>query len=198
MNEFLKDYTIINNLPYGYNFWDQNVRQLRKYRDWFIENKENRLDGLQKAYYAFCGKYLDFTPESLKDLGEFFLHAIETEKLPPEEYAAKRAQFPPEIPIDDFELTVRSLSIIVDVGIYLGEVMIRNNKNLCWEQYISRNKKEYERGHMVIKLNDSLAPYMNPIPITHTIGLKLTHNKFSKEDIFNIYNFHVGRIDNDG
>ncbi|MDE5555403.1 MAG: hypothetical protein K2J10_09510, partial [Muribaculaceae bacterium] len=65
INDFLKDYHIINNLPYGFDFYNQGLRQIRKHGKWFFENKEQRLAELQNAYHAFCGKYLDYTPESL-------------------------------------------------------------------------------------------------------------------------------------
>ena len=194
MTDFLKDYHIINNLPYGFDFYNQGLRQIRKHGKWFFENKEQRLAELQNAYHAFCGKYLDYTPESLKGLGEFFIQAINTEKLSPEEYATKRAECPPEIPIYDYRFTLRSKSIIVDTGIYLGEVMIRNHKNLYWEQNIT-NKRDLEHGYMVISINhNKYAPYINPIWVIDTMGWKVARNTFFPMGIFDLYNVYCEEV----
>lgn len=76
MTKFLKDYHIINNLPYGFDFYNQGLRQLRAHSKWFFENKDQRLAELQNTYHAFCGKYLDYTPESLKGLGKFLCRPL--------------------------------------------------------------------------------------------------------------------------
>ena len=39
----------------------------------------------------------------------------------------------------------------VDIGIYFGEVFIKNHEGLKWEQYITRSKYDMDIGHMVIK-----------------------------------------------
>lgn len=195
MNDFLKDYHIINNLPFGFDFYNQDLRQLRAHEKWFFENKEQRLTELQNAYHAFCGKNLDYTPKSLKGLGDFFLHAVDIEKKSPEEYAAQRAKFPPDIPIKNYTLTIRSLSVIVDVGIYLGEVMIRNHKNMCWEQNKSRNKRDVERGYMVITINhNAFLSYMNPIWVTTTMGWKVAGNTFSSDGLYELYNYYRNEV----
>lgn len=195
MNDFFKGYNIINNLPYGFDFQNQDGWQLRAHSKWFFENKDHRLSELQNVYHAFCGEYLDFSPESLKGLSNFFSKAIDTEKLSEEEYAAKRAKVPDDIPIDDYDLTIRSRSLIVDVGIYMGEVMIRNHKNMCWEQYKPRSRRNVERGYMVIRINDNIhRNWINPIWLIDVQGWKVSRNRFEPDGIYKVYNYHCNEI----
>lgn len=195
MTDFLEDYKIINNLPYGFDFQNQNLRQLRAHKEWFLNNKEYRLAELQKVFHAYCGECLDYSPESLKSLSDFFYNAIETEKLPDEKYAELRVKYPPEIPVNDYDLTVRSRSIIVDVGIYLGEVMIRNHKSMCWEQYMTQNKRVLNRGFMVITIDpDAFASTMNPIRICFVMGEKVADDTFKKNELYNLYKVYNNRV----
>ena len=196
MNDFLKDYHTIDNLPFGFDFDNQDLRQLRAHEKWFFENKELRLTELQNAYHAFCGEYLDYTPESLKGLGVFFLNAIVPEKRTAEEYAELRAMYPPEIPIDDYRPTNQSKSLMVDVGIYFGEVMIRNHKNMEWKQYITKNKRDIERGYMVIVINSNkYMSWLNPIWVVNVMGSKVLDKTFPVNGIFNLYNIYCEKVD---
>ena len=192
MTDFLKDYHIINNLPEGaFDRRNQNARQLRAFKEWFFDNKEQRLAELQNTYHAFCGKYLDYTPESLKGLGEFFMQAIDKEKKSPEEYEAERAKFPAYIPIPEETLTIRSLSLAVDAGIYWGEVMIRNHKNMHWEQNTTRNKRHGDRGYMIITLNpNSLAPDVNPMHINQIAASAIADRTRSSDRLYELYNIY--------
>lgn len=192
MNDFLKDYNIINNLPEGaFDHSNQDAKQLRAFREWFFENKELRLKELQNAYYAFCRKYLDFTPESLKDLGEFFLHAIDKEKKSPEEYTSQRTQLPVDIPIPEYRMSLRSLSLIVDAGIYWGEVMIRNHKNMYWQQYITNNKRIFDRGYMIITLNNhGLKSAVNPIHINRIAGEGIADKTYTPDRMYELYKIY--------
>lgn len=195
MNDFLKDYHIIYNLSEVFDFRNTEHKLLKKHGEWFFAIKEQRLVELQNAYHAFCGKYLDYTPESLINLGEFFICAIDTEKLSPKEYAMLRAKYPPEISVDDFKFTIRSWSLMVDVGIYFGEVMIRNHKNMEWKQNIIKDKRDIERGYMVIILNhNKYKPYMNPIWVSGIMASKVADNTFSSTGIYELYNYYCEKV----
>ena len=84
-------------------------------------------------------------------LGKWFEENVETEKLSEEEYKEKRAAVPDYIEIQDWDITIKTRSLAVDIGIYFGEVFIKNHKGLKWEQYLTRSKYDMDIGHMVIK-----------------------------------------------
>ena len=147
-------YQVINNLPIDYDFQSKTKEELKLYAKWFEENKESRLQELIKAVKTTKGYEnweADYSPESLKMLGKWFEENVETEKLSEEEYKEKRAAVPDEIEIKDWDITIKTRSLAVDIGIYFGEVFIKNHEGLKWEQYFSRSKYDMDKGHMVIK-----------------------------------------------
>ena len=147
-------YQVINNLPIDYDFQSKTKEELKLYAKWFEENKESRLQELIKAVKTTKGYEnweADYSPESLKMLGKWFEENVETEKLSEEEYKEKRAAVPDEIEIQDWDITIKTRSLAVDIGIYFGEVVIKNHEGLKWEQYFSRSKYDMDIGHMVIK-----------------------------------------------
>ena len=91
------------------------------------------------------------TKEELKLYAKWFEENVETEKLSEEEYKEKRAAVPDYIEIQDWDITIKTRSLAVDIGIYFGEVFIKNHKGLKWEQYLTRSKYHMDKGHMVIK-----------------------------------------------
>ena len=91
------------------------------------------------------------TKEELKLYAKWFEENVETEKLSEEEYKEKKAAVPDYIEIKDWDITIKTRSSAVDIGIYFGEVFIKNHKGLKWEQYFSRSKYDMDIGHMVIK-----------------------------------------------
>ena len=147
-------YQVINNLPIDYDFQSKTKEELKLYAKWFEENKESRLQELIKAVKTTKGYEnweADYSPESLKMLGKWFEENVETEKLSEEEYKEKRAAVPDYIEIQDWDITIKTRSLAVDIGIYFGEVFIKNHKGLKWEQYLTRSKYHMDKGHMVIK-----------------------------------------------
>lgn len=167
-------YQVINNLPIDYDFLSKTKKELKLYRQWFEDNKEIRLNELinfvksTKGYEEWNANY---SPNSLKKLGEWLEENVETEKLSEEEYEHKRKITPEYIEISDWDLTIKTRSILIDIGIYFGEVFIKNNPNLKWEQYFSRIKNDNDNGHMVIKGFGK--QNLNSIWVLYILGLEL-------------------------
>ncbi len=123
---------------------------------------------------------------ALKGLGQWLQQNIETEKLSKEEYQAKRKEIPHYIELEDWDLTIKARSLLVDAGIYFGEVFIINNKGLKWEQYFTRIRNDSSHGHMVIpgfgKLN------LNPILMLQGVGRGLVDETYNSNRVFDLYN----------
>lgn len=165
-------YKIINNLPIDYHFSSKTKDELKSYGDWFFEGKNLRIEALidiVRSTPKFDNWEADFTVDSLKDLGKWLTTAIETEKIPIDEYIQKRANVPDYITIKDWDLTTKTRSILVDTAIYFGETFINENKGLKWQQYFSKNKKDVNHGHVVIKLKNK---ELNPVWLLYILGGK--------------------------
>ncbi|MCS2389152.1 hypothetical protein NXV57_17875 [Bacteroides thetaiotaomicron] len=92
---------------------------------------------LNRAIQQFTGKMWqqDYSINSLAELNLFLLNSIKSENLSKQELEEKKKRVPTYITIQDWDLTVKSRSLLVDVGIYWGEVIIYNNNSLHWEQF---------------------------------------------------------------
>lgn len=180
-------YQVINNLPIDYAFQSKTKDELKLYGTWFNENKEIRLNHLIE-YVKSTPNYehwnANFTSESLKQLGKWLKENIETEKIPQDEYDKKRAEIPSYIELNDWDLTIKTRSILVDVGIYFGETFIHTHVKYKWEQYFSKVKRDVDNGHIIIKLktND-----LNPIWIILNVGLGLAKEKKDENCLYNLF-----------
>lgn len=180
-------YQVINNLPIDYQFSTKTKEELKLYGVWFKENKSIRIAYLKASIKITKGYEdweTDFTPESLKGLGEWLAQNVETEKIPEAEYAKKRAETPSHINLNNWDLSIKTRSLLVDAGIYFGEVFINTHKGLKWEQYFSKVKKDIDNGHMVIKFsNDQL----NPIWLLYILGLGLADKTKGENSLYDLY-----------
>lgn len=181
-------YQIINNLPIDFIFNDKSKNELIQYAKWFDTNKEQRLKQLIEAVRTtkgFESWEADFTPTSLKRLGSWVKKHIKTEKISEELYKQKRLSIPKYISISDWDLTNETYSILIDTGIYLGEVFIKNHNHLKWEQFFSKIKNDTDYGHMVIKGFGK--DRLNALRVAYIIGLKMVDNKADEISIYKSY-----------
>ena len=155
-------YNIINNLPIDYEFSAKSKKELKLYEYWFIENKEYRIQELSKAVNS-TGKFenwcADFSPSSLDNLGIWLEENIKVIKIPDNEYKDIRLKVPHYIKLNDWDLSIESRSLLVDVGIYIGEVFIHTYPMLRWEQNLSKRRGDNNLGHMVIKMQIDFIQY---------------------------------------
>ena len=119
-------------------------------------------------------------------LGKWFEENVETEKLSEEEYKEKRAAVPDYIEIQDWDITIKTRSLAVDIGIYFGEVFIKNHEGLKWEQYLTRSKYHMDKGHMVIKGFGK--DMLNSIWRLYIIANSLAGKTDTGEIVYELYN----------
>ena len=169
----MKKYNIINNLPIGLDFYNYDKKKVKLYSDWFVNNKLIRVEELTHVIVAdtqFKTWRPDYSEESLTLLSE-------------NEYEEKKTSFSSEIHVENWDLSLATYSKIMDVGIYLGDTMIFNNKDLKWEQY-TKNKRENNYGHMVIKIRNL---EMNPIWLIYILAIKIAKGVRKENGILEIY-----------
>ena len=190
----MNEYKIIDNLPFGFDFHNRSRKELMKYSEWFYQNKEQRMFELNRAIQQFTGKMWqqDYSINSLAELNVFLLNSIKSENLSKQELEEKKKRVPTYITIQDWDLTVKSRSLLVDVGIYWGEVIIYNNNSLHWEQFFSRNKNDNDYGHMVIMLKNSQR--INPIWLMYIQGLKIIKGTVSQTFLNDLYSIWTSYI----
>jgi hypothetical protein len=158
----------------NYNFTAIDKKDVKSYAKCFWETKECRLEkfiGNVVSYCEISPSILDFSEESLEVLDRWLLNHVKCVKLTKEEYELKREHIPDYIDIDDWRFSDDTFSNIINVGLYLGEVMIHKHPDLKWEQYL---KKTVDYGQVIIRIGKI---GMNPMRLVNTTCYKVADNR---------------------
>src|ERR1700741_1037792 len=123
--------------PFTLNFAEMSKQELKAYFKWFQEIVPERIEQLAATVQSspgFENWRADFSPDSLDELGKWFATQIETRPRTKEGIDAFNGQFPFPIKLSDSELTNRTFSLAMDIGMYLNQVFLRNHTYLKWDQ----------------------------------------------------------------
>jgi hypothetical protein len=159
--------------PFTLKFREMSKQELKDYFRWFFDVLPQRTSALAEAVRQSPGFETwqpDQTSASLNALGEWFAVQAETRQRTSDERQeiASRSSFPIEVPNE--ELTNRTFSLAMDIGMYLSQVFLKNHPSLQWEQPFS-NKKFIDYGQPVL-VGFGAVPF-NPVRmlVTHAYGL---------------------------
>ena len=158
------------------NFSALDSRLVKSYAEHFWTEEKLRLNKFiysVASYYNINKVKLDFSESSLEVLNNWLLNHVKCVKLTPEEYDYVRKSVPDYININDWRFSNETFSNIINVGLYLGEVMIHRHPDLKWEQCL-KGKKNINYGQMIIKLGNR---EMNPMRLVNVICLEIVDNK---------------------
>src|ERR1700733_7592246 len=113
------------------------TRDLKNYFRWFMNVIPERVSELADAVRrtpGFSNWQPDFTAVSLDALGQWLAGQVETRRRSQGEIQeiAESLVFPMEIPAE--ELTDRTFSLAMDVGMYLSQVLLKNSPSIKWKQ----------------------------------------------------------------
>jgi hypothetical protein len=105
---------------------------------------DERINELISAVRATSGIQIwrpDYSSSSLDSLGDWFVGQVETRPRTQEEInkIADALKFPVLIPISERTLSERTLSLAIDVAMYFGRVLQKNNPSLKWDQRLRGN-----------------------------------------------------------
>ena len=160
----------------NYHLSELNLKVVKSYAELFFADKDERLKKLIDCIASDCHvnpSELDFSEESLEVLQRWLVSHVECVKLTKKEYEVVRKSLPDYIDIDDWRFSDETFSYIIDIGLYLGEVMIHKYPDLKWEQCLN-SKKNINYGLMIIRLGKK---EMNPMGLVNTICLKIVKDK---------------------
>ena len=179
---------IIENFPADFLLGKYELKGVKAYGNKFMLTKSERLLSLIKRVSQELNvneDKLDYSENSLNRITEWLKKHISTRKLTKAEYELKRKNIPDYIDVDDWDFDQITISNIIDVGTYFGEVMIQNHKskNLKWTQFL-RSRKNVDFGHMVIKLGKS---EMNPVWLLYIFSLKVVDEREKKDGLLGLY-----------
>ena len=173
--------------PFTLTFWEMPKNESRRYFEWFMQVMPDRIRQLSNAVQASPG-FEDWQPnghaESLNLLGEWFANQVTVRPRTEEEIKNKEAKskFPIEIPRE--ELTSRTFSLAMDVGMYLSQVFLENHPSLKWELPLS-SQKFIDYGQPVL-VKFRTAPF-NPVRMIVTFAYGVAQHTKNGDGMKRIY-----------
>lgn len=179
-------YEIINP-PFTLKFREMSRKELKAYFDWFQSTLPHRiaeLAAIVREAPGFESWVPDFSPTSLDALGAWFGAQVETRSRTMDEVGDIRSQSSHPIDVRGEELTNRSFSLAMDVGMYLSEVFLRNHPTVRWDQ-IFGNRQFIDYGQPVL-VGFGDAPF-NPVHMLVTLAYGVASGKKDGTGLPRIY-----------
>jgi len=164
--------------PFTLKFREMPKPELKSYYAWFMQVLPERVAGLEQAVReapSHGAWRADLTPDSLIPLGEWFASQVEVRKRTQEELDEIKAGLTFPIEVSEEELTNRTFSIAMDVGMYFSQVILKNLPGTKWDQLL-KNRRDAEYGQPVL-MGFGVVP-LNPVRIATVIAYGISsHTK---------------------
>lgn len=163
--------------PFTLVFREMAKKDLIAYREWFHDSSPTRIAGLASAVTATPGYESwqpDSTPDSLEQLGRWFEGQVETQTKEPAEIARAESEFTFPIELPKEELTTRTFSLAMDIGMYFAQVILKNLHGTRWDQPLT-NKKFADYGQPVL-MGFGTVP-LNPVRVMVTTAYAISKNR---------------------
>jgi hypothetical protein len=169
-------YTLIQ-LPFSIPFREMSKQQLDAYVVWFHRVLPGRVAELTDAVRS-TASYESWEPdaslESLEVLGRWFESQVETRTRTPEEIEEIRARLTFPIDIPGHQLTNRTFSLAIDIGLYFSQVLLKNLPGTRWDQ-LRKDRRDADYGQPVL-VDFAWGP-LNPLGLIEVVARKIAKGK---------------------
>lgn len=181
------EYTIIRS-PFSFRFREMTKSELKSYFEWFMEMIPERIKILEKAV-CDSSKYsswrADYSPDSLKILGEWFVEQVDTRTRTSEELNALKSNLSFPMDVNNKELTNKTFSLAMDIGMYFSQVVLTNLPGTKWNQ-ILKNVREADYGQPVITGFGVMS--LNPVRLLVTLAYGIADKRQDGRRLQDLYN----------
>ena len=180
--------------PFTLKFQEMPKQELKDYFAWFQSVVPDRLNILTRSVQqtpGFEAWQPDFTPASLDLLGNWFATQVETRSRTEGEIQEieDRLLFPIEVP--DKELTNRTFSLAMDIGMYLSQVFLKNHPTLRWDQLFGK-KKDADYGQPVLVGFSGVS--FNPVWMLVTLAYGLVNKSKTGKRLRELYDIWANMV----
>ena len=169
--------------PFTLKFWEMSKTELKQYNGWFIGIIPERVRELSRALVQSSTEEdcrLDLTVKSLDCLGAWFATQVEVRRRSPEEVTSSDSSLN-----EAWQLTNRTFSLAMDVGMYLSQVFLHQHPALRWDQPFG-NKKFIDYGQPVLVPFEGNVP-LNPIRLVVTLAYAIAKKTKTGKGLRDLY-----------
>lgn len=180
--------------PFTLKFREMKKQELKEYSQWFHAITPERMRILETAVQTTSGYEawrMDYTPASLDTLGEWLANHVEKRPRTEEEIQEIQARSRYPIPIPDSELTNRTFSLAIDVGMYLSLIFLKNFPALQWIQPFG-GKTSIDYGQPV--LSGFGGKNFNPVHMAVTLTYGLANKTKTGDRLRELYDIWANMI----
>ncbi len=187
-----QDIYTIANPPTSFDFPSLRKKDLDLYYSWFMASMDERITGLStivRSTVGFENWSPDYSPDSLKALGKWFQVQIETRRRTTDEINAIYDNSPDwfrAVDVEANELTNKTFSIAMDVGMYFGQVVIRSCTGARWCQHATGTKRDVNFGHVVIR-TPTCKVELNPVQLMIVLAYSWAANEHDADRLSHLY-----------
>ena len=175
----------------NYAFFELTPKQAKEYFLWYKGEIPNRIALLWEYMKQECpeAEPFDYSPESLIPLWEWYETKIEQVPMTAKEIEYQVSKYPKwieeEIRKETMKYTDETLSLALDISIYLGEIILKSYPNLYWGHRV-RPKNEFSANRPVILKLVGKRTYFNPSRIAFVLMIKSSkaHDKCQQYDLY--------------
>ena len=179
--------------PFSLEFHEMSKEELKSYYQWFMNSIPERIKILESAVQStpgFENWKADFSVDSIELLDQWFSKNVVTRKKTIGEIKEIYANGPEwfkSVEIDDWELTIRTFSLAMDMGMYLSQVFLKNASGVNWYQHLKGSKNYAYYGQPVLRGVSKV--HFNPIAamVTRAYGFARGKKKSSLKEMFQIW-----------
>ncbi|CAN5452851.1 hypothetical protein BH10BAC2_BH10BAC2_33950 [soil metagenome] len=175
-------------LPIDYNksFLDFDKEEVQKYYQWFLNIKSDRLTHLCNFLFAKSDDCLQEI--NLNVIEIFLLHSVSTVPKPKEQFDAELEKMPmhlkPYAKPDNYVLDKKTISICYDIGIFLGDLIIKLDPKIKWKL---QNSDEYADYGQPILAKKNMKFDVNPFRVAKNVASKIYEGKYTEGQIISFF-----------
>ncbi len=188
----VRNYKLIE-FPIKRSFKEMSEKEAEKFLKWFVKSIPGRIEIFKKTAQntGYDPRKLNFSPESLKYLGEWFAKRITSRKLTKNEIEKIESGIPghlkPHVDIPKVDLSKETLSLCYDIGMYLGETFRKNVKGLKWD-FIKKPKNDIDY-HKPVLVGGKIP--VNPIHLVKVFATGLLDKTYSSHRLREVYDSNI-------
>lgn len=173
-------------------FEEMTKKEAQIHFNWYLSEVPKRIELLSNAFLETGGGTsgdLDFSQKSLMNLWSWFIPRITTITKSDDEIASELKVAPEwfkeKIIENNKKLSIGTLSLAMDIAIYLAEVFIKNFNSLEWGFVTHPKSLAYVNSPVVIGFSSGVE--LDPRNLVYNLTLKTVNGELNEKGLFNLF-----------
>jgi len=181
------------------DFFSFSKEEAKEYFKWVLQIKNERIKILEQyVHKAYPEWKLDFTRESFEQLYKWFSNQVAYRDMNEDEKEAVKKQISMTpllvdvIPIPELTFTDETVSICFDIGLYLGDSLICQNKEIKWTTKLNSTNYIYYGQPLIAKAKSKVP--LNPRASMEGIARRILDKDCKEITFVQLFSINTARL----